>query len=737
MITGVGEGTQNVIEDPEDEDSEYSDSDKDDIPHNEFSYDQEQELDEEELQENLTDMMEDDQPQSEEIDNENVDEENLENEPDADQFDNDHEQIAETTTEQIPLEEQSSRATSQKITRSGKTYAQVVQNGVDYSDMSLRKVKFSKDLEKSCEACHNLIHQEIGTKNKVQYDEKTGLFMARIIHDMRELCMKFGVSFAQQYSLKKGIKKFGGRAKAGAKNEVDQLYQRNCWKPIRIKDMTRSERKKAQECFMFITEKRDGTVKGRLVFNGKPTRNYITKEDSASPTASNESIAITCAIDAHEGRDVATADVPNAFIQTDMPPTKPGEDQVVMKITGQLVDMMVELDPELYSDYVVYEGKRKVIYVVILKALYGMLVASLLWYEKFRKDLESIDFVFNLYDPCVANLMVKGKQHTVRFHVDDIMSSHVDSRVNDKFLEWLNRNYGNLKRVSGTRGRIHEYLGMTIDFLTKGKVKFKMIDYVKKMLDEFPMNFKSSDMALSPASNTLFEVRNSKLLDKQAAETYHTFVAKGLFLCKRARPDIQPTIAVFATRVTKPNHHDWLKLVRLMKYLNSTRKYHLTLAIESMKVIKWYVDASFAVHPDFKSHTGGVMTLGNGAIQSGSMKQKLNMRSSREAEIVRVDDMAAKIFWTKLFIEAQGYEVEKNILFQDNKSSILLEVNGRKSLGKRSHAMNVRYFFITNQVEKGNVQVEYCPTDKMVADFNTKPLQGTKFREFCKDILGQ
>ena len=98
-----------------------------------------------------------------------------------------------------------------------------------------------------------------------------------------------------------------------------------------------------------------------------------------------------------------------------------------------------------------------------------------------------------------------------------------------------------------------------------------------------------------------------------------------------------------------------------MKYLNGTRKYHLTLAIENMKIIKWYVDASFALHPDFRSYTGGVMKMGTWVIQSGSMKQKLNTRSSTEAEIVGVDDMAAKIFWTKLFIEAKGYQIEKSI----------------------------------------------------------------------------
>ena len=128
--------------------------------------------------------------------------------------------------------------------------------------------------------------------------------------------------------------------------------------------------------------------------------------------------------------------------------------------------------------------------------------------------------------------------------------------------------------------------------------------------------------------------------------------------------------------------------------------------------------------------------MGKGAIVSESMKQKLNTRSSTEAEVVGVDDVITKVLWTLLFIEAQGYEVKKNIVYQDNKSSILLETNGRKSAGKRSRAMNIRYFFITDQVEKGNVEIEYCPTDKMIADYMTKPLQGAKFAEFRKAILG-
>jgi hypothetical protein len=149
------------------------------------------------------------------------------------------------------------------------------------------------------------------------------------------------------------------------------------------------------------------------------------------------------------------------------------------------------------------------------------------------------------------------------------------------------------------------------------------------------------------------------------------------------------------------------------------------------------VDASFVVHPDFKSHTGAMMTLGKGAMQLIAIKQKMNMQSSTEGKLVAVDDAGTMILWTKLFLEAQGYYVDKNIVYQDTKSAILLETNGKKSSGKQTRALNIRYFFITDQVEKENVQIEHCGTDNMVGDFFTKPLQDEKFQRFWNNILGR
>ena len=216
---------------------------------------------------------------------------------------------------------------------------------------------------------------------------------------------------------------------------------------------------------------------------------------------------------------------------------------------------------------------------------------------------------------------------------------------------------------------------------------------------------KDDDTAPTPAPENLFAPSEGEDLDKSMAETYHTFTAKGLYACKRARPDTQPAIAGLCTRVKKPTTGDWDKLLRYMKYLNGARNDKLILSADNIHVIKWYVDAAFAVHPDFKSHSGGVMSFGGGAAISGSKKQKLNTRSSTEAELVGADDFSNLIFWTKLFLEEQGYAVDKNILYQDNKSAIPLETNGKRSSSSRTRALNIRCFFLTDQVEKKMFQL--------------------------------
>ena len=111
---------------------------------------------------------------------------------------------------------------------------------------------------------------------------------------------------------------------------------------------------------------------------------------------------------------------------------------------------------------------------------------------------------------------------------------------------------------------------MLVDFTEKGKVKTDMIKYVESMIEDFPV--KISKISKTPAAENLLDIGTGKLLNKANSEIYHTTVAKGLFLCKRSRPDIQPTIAVLSTRVKSPTESDWKKLIKLLEYLKGTFK---------------------------------------------------------------------------------------------------------------------------------------------------------------------
>ena len=128
------------------------------------------------------------------------------------------------------------------------------------------------------------------------------------------------------------------------------------------------------------------------------------------------------------------------------------------------------------------------------------------------------------------------------------------------------------------------------------------------------------------------------------------------------------------------------------------------------------------------------MTLGKGAVNTISAKQKLNTRSSTEAEFVAADSVTPPAIWARYFIEAQGYDVDVTIL-QDNTSAMALENNGMESSSKRTRHINVRYYFIKDCIDKKLLKVEYCPTDDMLGDFPSKPLQGRKFKKHRKAIM--
>jgi hypothetical protein len=171
---------------------------------------------------------------------------------------------------------------------------------------------------------------------------------------------------------------------------------------------------------------------------------------------------------------------------------------------------------------------------------------------------------------------------------------------------------------------------------------------------------------------------------------FHHNTAKLLFLCKRARPDVQTAVVFLCTRVQAPDVDDYKKLHRVMSYLRATPTMPLVLEADTTNVIKWWADASYAVHPDMRSHTGGAMSMGSGVIYGSSTRQKLTTKSSTKAELVGASNIMPQVLWTRYLLEAQWYKVTDSIVYQDNQSANILEKHRRASRSKRTRHINIR-----------------------------------------------
>jgi hypothetical protein len=537
-----------------------------------------------------------------------------------------------------------------------------------------------------------------------------------------------------QMSAKAGIKEFGERAVAAMFKEFKQLNEGAVpGKPVFGKqdpnELTFEDKKRALEAVNLIKEKRSGIIKGRTCANGSKQKRYLKRgETISSPTVSTEALMATLAIDIKEGRDVAIFDVPGAYLQAEMPKDK----KVLMKLRGQFVDIMCEVNPE-YKPYVTEERGEKILYLKVLQAIYGCIESALLWYNLFATTLQGMGFEINPYDRCVANKIIDGKQCTIAWYVDDNKISHLDEKIVTNILDEIKSHFGELVI---SRGNEHTLLGMHITMNRKKKqVEIEMQDQLQEAIDLFGEEV--DEKATSPATKNLFTVNDKcEQLDEAKSEIFHSVVAKLLFIMKRARPDLEPTISFLMKRVSKSDTDDWKKLKRCLGFVKGTIKDKRILGADSLDTLYTWVDASHAVHTNMRGHTGGIISMGTGMLHCKSSTQKINTRSTTESELVGVSEYLPYDIWFILFFGAQGYKIKQNILFQDNESAIKMEVNGRNSCTGNSRHIDIKYFWVKDRVDKKEVEVKYCPTKLMLADYFTKALQGSLFRLFRNIIMG-
>jgi hypothetical protein len=238
-----------------------------------------------------------------------------------------------------------------------------------------------------------------------------------------------------QMTAKAGIKKHGQVAIDALFQAFSQLHNLGVFLGQHKSELTQTQRRGALRAISVIKEKRSGRIKGRTVADGRPQRTLYTKEETSSPTVSNDALMLSIIIDAWGRRKSATADVTGAYLHAKL------KDFTLLRMEGESVDIMCNINEE-YKKFVCLEHGKKVLYLKLQKALYGCVQSALLWYELFSGTLQELGFSLNPYDACVANKTINGKQCTIVWYVDDTKISHMDDKVITDVIAKIEESFG-------------------------------------------------------------------------------------------------------------------------------------------------------------------------------------------------------------------------------------------------------------------------------------------------------
>jgi len=570
--------------------------------------------------------------------------------------------------------------------------------------------------------CPELVPQEEDddSDDEMEIDEEEEEEKEEIVAPRQSERIKQGVHKPLRYvaatvKLREGghnEEKKNAEIKAAKIAEIKQVFEElRALEPVEKKKIPKGI--KPLGCHLFTVEKFDASrqhekYKSRLVSHGNEQDTNLYPNRS-SPTVSVHAILTCLALAAcNTAYTLAKIDVKGAFIQTEMSGTP-----VYIKCTSQLRDLILDLYPE-YKKYI---GKVGVLYCKLLKALYGCVQASKLWYEKVRKFLERLGYVRGEVDLCVFRRVIGEKVYLLTLYVDDILLIAEKTEI-----ERMERAFqAEFRWITMAVGNSHLYIGMKLT-VDKGYVVLDMRYYLQNLLEPFD----NPQVKVVPGNKETFSVEEAaEKLNLKKKTLFHSTVARLLYLSKRARPDIITVVGFLCTRVREPTVEDWEKLSKLLGYLKGTKGFVMRLKPNALFRVVVYVDASFSAHPDGKSHNGVVVKVGGAPVFFGSKKQKCVSKSPTEAELVALLD---NIGFTELFAEFVAFvtnsEQMKPLIYQDSTSVITMVTEGGGIT--RSKTMHTRMGLVLEAVKEDRIEIRYVNTKGMEADGLSK-LGGASF----------
>jgi hypothetical protein len=535
------------------------------------------------------------------------------------------------------------------------------------------------------------------------------------------------VRHALSISIRQAMTKNEQAAIAALKKELQQMIVLDVWEAISRNDVPLEERNKIVPSHVIFKEKylpsgEFEKLKARLVADGnREDISHIERKLSSSPTVATSSVMIGFAISAFQRWKRCAIDFTSAYLNAHLKDLKK-----YMRLPAPVVKVLIEMHPEMQK----FQTADGSMIVKLRKAIYGLVEAARLWYDHVSDTLITLGYTKTPSDNCVFVRRVNKEECIIFLHVDDMFITYSDTSLYDDLLKGLQRHY---KGLTVKADRTLSYLGMEATFDDdNGSVTLGQTGYVSDIIKRFNITGKAS----SPADNDLFKsVPDSPPTD---ITRYRSMVMSTFYLAKRTRPDLLVATSYLASRCAAPTEDDQRKLNRVLMYVNATKHLSLTLRPDSLD-IHAYIDASFGCHPDGKSHSGIVITLGRsgGPVHAQSSKQKLVTKHSTEAELVGINDGVSQVMWTRALLrDLHLLTPGPSKIMQDNRSTIIIANNGTGHKGRTRH-IDVRYFYVSERIQAGDVILQWLPTEEMPADALTKPLAGALFHKLRAMLLNE
>ena len=577
------------------------------------------------------------------------------------------------------------------------------------------------------------------TKKLVSHPEQTVVapIQHKRITDYRELHLPYQVA---QYGVLPSV--------TALAKELRGMYERfGSFKPVYKHQLTQEELNSALKSRGMLTVKPDkegiDDLKGRFIVKGNTQdRSKYNLEDLNSPTVSISTIFQLLVTAAKEKLAIIIADHPQAFL-------KAQQDKVqIVKMDKHIAILFVLMYPT-FKDYLLPDGS---LLIKLFKAIYGQIDAPMLFYKYLAANLEEEGHLVNPIDrglfKKVFHDVTDGTYNIVETgtHVDDQLSI-VHPTLRERLKKEFRDKFGDDLKINDDQENL-KFLGMKIGVHhDTATVNISGEIYFNKLCEDYADLIQGKTRKY-PCKMDLFtaDIDSPLLKDKKLSER----ITKIIYQCGYATfiaPEISVTVTVLKSSVNEVTEQVYDRTVYLLQYINGRRDMPLILGPDSTGSyhLTTFADSSYNPGNDTspflkgcKSVSASVTTLGRGAILVKVAKQSFVANSSTYAELGAANDAIIPASHQQQILESRGFSgkgIKPGKFKEDNTATIQLMRNGRSLNAKTKH-IKLKYYFIKQYFDNGEFELEYCPTEDMVADILTKPMQGKLFFKLRALLLG-